>query len=337
MNPDALTLYVPRQWVGRSYPEPQFSPNRFLHCVNGQWTLRPLELILLEDPEHYTGYVTGLTPGEVIAFDQVRQYGRFTFTLNDDRSLKVDCEIPDDANLFWIAGDGDSSSDTLAELATWEDLEPGDHEAECNHWSGPLYFRFNVASDGRGYFKRDHTFRFIEARVALDPDAPAISMHEAYQAYRDFISTQPENFVGPAAFAREMSAKFESDRSTGTTMYRGLKLKPVAPTKKQMAKALSVSIKDGQLHISIGIATLAWTVQSQFPWPDNLCISNLDAFAETMAQQLRREEEDGTGTVYRMLEEVANAVKETAGNGIVEGKADTGLDLVRPNMQGGAR
>ncbi|MBD8556875.1 hypothetical protein IFT84_20405 [Rhizobium sp. CFBP 8762] len=335
MNPDAPTLYVPREWVEKKYPAPQINPNDFLHRVDGQWTLQPTEHAA--DPENFTQHVIGLTPGDAIAFDQVRLYGKFTFTLTDDLSIKVDREIPDDANLFWLAGDGDTCSDTLAELATWEELEPGHHEAECNFWSGPLYFRFRVASDGRGYFKLDHTSTFVEARIALDPDAPAISTRELYQAYRDFMCTAPENFVGPAAFAREMSAKFESDRSTGTTMYRGLKLKPVAPTKKQMAKALSVSIKEGQLHISIGIATLAWTVQMQDAWPEDFYVSDLSKFAKSMAQQLKREEEDGTTAVHRMLDAAADAVMENGDDGVDEGDVETGLDLVRPYMQGGAK
>jgi len=100
-------------------------------------------------------------------------------------------------------------------------------------------------------------------------------------------------------------------------------------TNAQMSKQLSVSIEDGQLKISIGIALLAFAVQSQDNWPEEFAVTDLSEFARSMSRRLQREEEDGTTPVHRMLDAAADEVLEQGDDGVDEGDVEDGIALAK--------
>ena len=98
---------------------------------------------------------------------------------------------------------------------------------------------------------------------------------------------------------------------------------------KQMSQQLAVKIEDGQLQISIGIALLAFAIQSQEQWPEDWYVSDISKFAKSMARQLAREEEDGTTPVHRMLDAAAGEVLEQGDDGADEGNVNKGIKLAK--------
>ena len=101
-----------------------------------------------------------------------------------------------------------------------------------------------------------------------------------------------------------------------------------------MSRQLLVTIKDGQLQISIGIALLAFAVQAQDAWPEDWYVNDISLFAESMARQLMREEEDGTTRVHRMLDAAADEVLEQGDYGIHEGDVSKGIELAKAVLDG---
>lgn len=108
------------------------------------------------------------------------------------------------------------------------------------------------------------------------------------------------------------------------------------PTNAQMSQLLQVAIEDGQLRISIGIALLAFAVQAQDAWPEQLYISDIPDFAKSIARHLQRESEDGTTPVHRMLDAAANEVLEQGDDGADEGNVQAGLDIAKSILDGKA-
>lgn len=100
-------------------------------------------------------------------------------------------------------------------------------------------------------------------------------------------------------------------------------------TNAKMSQQLSVVIEGGQLKISIGIALLAFAVQSQDSWPEEFAVVDLREFAKSMARQLQREEEDGTTPVHRMLDAAADEVLERGDDGVDEGNVRDGIALAK--------
>lgn len=107
-------------------------------------------------------------------------------------------------------------------------------------------------------------------------------------------------------------------------------------TNEQMSQQLSVKIEDGQLKITIGIALLAFAVQSQEQWPEEYYVSDLREFARSMAHRLQREEEDGTTPVHRMLDAAADEVLEQGDEGVDEGDVEAGLNIAKSVLDGKA-
>lgn len=97
----------------------------------------------------------------------------------------------------------------------------------------------------------------------------------------------------------------------------------------KVSQQLSVVVEGGQLKISIGIALLAFAVQSQDNWPEEFAVVDLREFAKSMARQLQREEEDGTTPVHRMLDTAAEAVLEQGDDGVDEGDVEDGIALAK--------
>jgi hypothetical protein len=95
------------------------------------------------------------------------------------------------------------------------------------------------------------------------------------------------------------------------------------------ANQLEVKLINGELRISIGIALLAHAIQAaeSTQWPEDWYIRDIPTFASEMARELRREEEDGTTPVHRMLDAVALAALEGGAGGIEEGDVQNGLKL----------
>lgn len=100
-------------------------------------------------------------------------------------------------------------------------------------------------------------------------------------------------------------------------------------TNAQMSKQLSVTVEDGQVKISIGIALLAFAVQYQNDWPEEFHITDIREFAKSVVRQLRREQEDGTTPVHRMLDAAAQEVIEQGDDGVDEGNVEAGIALAK--------
>lgn len=108
-------------------------------------------------------------------------------------------------------------------------------------------------------------------------------------------------------------------------------------TNAQMSQHLSVKIEDGQLKISIGIALLAFAVQTQDQWPEEFYVSDIREFANSISRRLQREEEDGTTPVHRMLDAAADEVLEQGDDGVDEGNVETGIKLAKFHLSGKAK
>ena len=102
---------------------------------------------------------------------------------------------------------------------------------------------------------------------------------------------------------------------------------------KNTASELTVKVEDNQLKITIGIAIMAFAVQSQDAWPEDQEVKDLDVFAKSMVRQLTREEEDGTTPVHRMLDAAANEVLEQGDDGVEDGNVENGLALAKTTME----
>jgi hypothetical protein len=94
---------------------------------------------------------------------------------------------------------------------------------------------------------------------------------------------------------------------------------------------LFVSVVDGKLQISIGIALLAFAVQAPdgAGWPEDWHINDINKFAASMARQLRRESENGTTPVHRMFDAAAIEVLEQGEDGVDEGSVEIGIKLAQ--------
>lgn len=106
-------------------------------------------------------------------------------------------------------------------------------------------------------------------------------------------------------------------------------------TDKQKSQQLSVKIKDGQLQISIGIALLAFATQQQNQWPEDLFVSDIDKFSKSLASRLRREQEDGTTPVHRMLDQAADEVIEQGDDGVDDGNVEDGIAAAKAILDAG--
>lgn len=96
---------------------------------------------------------------------------------------------------------------------------------------------------------------------------------------------------------------------------------------------LAVTIEDGRLVITIGIGLLAWAVQSAEPqWPEDFAVVDVEGFAKAIAKELKRDEEDGTTPVHRMLDAAATEVLESGDEAVDEGPVEAGLKLAEAAM-----
>ena len=78
---------------------------------------------------------------------------------------------------------------------------------------------------------------------------------------------------------------------------------------------LEVTLKSGQITISIGVKTLFRACEEVF---DGLVVDNESAFSKEVLRTLKDEEEDGTTLVHRMFD---NAIREAIEQG-AEGVGD---------------
>jgi len=101
----------------------------------------------------------------------------------------------------------------------------------------------------------------------------------------------------------------------------------------QSGSQIAITIKDGKLIISIGVALLAHAVQNAPDWPMDMYISDIRAFAKTIAHALEQEEEDGTTPVHRMLDGAAEWAIEQGEDGVEDGSVDQGIALAGAAME----
>lgn len=78
---------------------------------------------------------------------------------------------------------------------------------------------------------------------------------------------------------------------------------------QRSTEGLSVKIVDGRLEITLGIDILKHAVTIGVPLDED-AVTDIDLFADAIMLELRREDEDGTTLVHRMLDKAAtNAVE----------------------------
>ena len=75
---------------------------------------------------------------------------------------------------------------------------------------------------------------------------------------------------------------------------------------------LEVGLVDGRLVISIGVNALAFAAANH---DDGITICDPDLAAEEIVRELRREEEDGTTPVHRLLDKAVFDAWENGGDG----------------------
>ncbi len=108
--------------------------------------------------------------------------------------------------------------------------------------------------------------------------------------------------------------------------------------KPDAAMPLTVEVEGDVLCIRIGVGLLAFSVQGADSWPATLSIrdaSDVHAFAEAIASELRSEDEDGTTPVDRMLDAAAQGVIERGDESVVERPVEHGISLATRLMRGG--
>lgn len=150
------TKYLPSNWLDEVIPSPQFHPNNFVfHSEKIGWHMRDPDED--GDPEEGDGWLTLLTPEQVVGFSANRVFGDFTLTVEPDGSFSTNRPIPQEANCFRIDYDIDTLADSLATMVkngTGFDgrLEAGTYDIDAYWWSNEEYlFKFHVI-DGRGVF-----------------------------------------------------------------------------------------------------------------------------------------------------------------------------------------
>lgn len=86
-------------------------------------------------------------------------------------------------------------------------------------------------------------------------------------------------------------------------------------------KELTVELKNNEIHISLGLETLAFAVQ----YADFLGDYAIDKengtykkFGESVLRYLEKEEEDGTTPIHRMLDSVVEEALEQGEEGFLE-------------------
>jgi putative DNA primase/helicase len=70
----------------------------------------------------------------------------------------------------------------------------------------------------------DRTAAFVARCIVRNPDAPPVQGKLLYQAYCNFTIDQGGKPMNNTAFGREMSRKFEKDKSSGIVLYFGIQL-----------------------------------------------------------------------------------------------------------------
>lgn len=90
---------------------------------------------------------------------------------------------------------------------------------------------------------------------------------------------------------------------------------PTPTTNPRLLEGLSVNVVDGRLEITVGIDILKYAVRFRGPLDEKI-VTDTKVFAEAIALELRREEEDGTTLVHRMLDKAATNAVENGCEGV---------------------
>lgn len=155
-----IIRYLPNAWQDEVIPEPQESPDAFIHFdkVEG-WVLRPCGSAEDDEEEDDIFYVKKIRDGDIIAFDENQVFGDFILTVCEDGTFSTDRPVPDKANCFRKDRDIETLASSICELVTGsgfmgDPLEPGTHEIDAYWWSQkPVYFRFCVDAAGKARFE----------------------------------------------------------------------------------------------------------------------------------------------------------------------------------------
>lgn len=152
-----ITRYLPSAWQDEVIPEPQESPDAFIHFDGAKgWVLRPCGQA--EDEEDDIFYVTKIRDGDIIAFDENQVFGDFILTVGDVAWM-TDRPVPEKANCFRINRDTETLASSVSELVAGsrlmgEPLKPGTYDMDAYWWSAkPVHFRFRVDAVGKAGFE----------------------------------------------------------------------------------------------------------------------------------------------------------------------------------------
>lgn len=153
-----ITRYLPRAWQDEVIPEPQASPDAFIHLDKTDgWVLRPCGQAADEEDDIF--YVTKIRDGDIIGFDANQVFGDYSLTVREDGTFSTDRPVPEKANCFRIDRDTDTLATSASELVAGsrfmgDPLEPGTYDMDAYWWSAkPVHFRFRVDAAGKSRFE----------------------------------------------------------------------------------------------------------------------------------------------------------------------------------------
>lgn len=125
-------MFLPSAWMDEYVPDPQTDVNLFIFRDDtGTYYLRPVE-----DQDDAESYSQVLNHGDIVMFDEHRQFGDFTLTINEDGSWETDSPIPTDATCIRVDRDTDTLQPSIRELISENDLQAGVHQIDAYWWSG---------------------------------------------------------------------------------------------------------------------------------------------------------------------------------------------------------
>ncbi|WP_320188892.1 hypothetical protein RMS29_028450 (plasmid) [Agrobacterium rosae] len=131
--------YLPADWMDEYVPDAQADPDKFIFReATGVFFLRPFE-----DQEDEETYQRKLQHGDIVMFQEHRQFGDFLLMIEADGSWETDKPIPEQANCLRLDHDTDTLQQSVEKLISENSLSEGDHDIDAYWWSSyhvPLNF-----------------------------------------------------------------------------------------------------------------------------------------------------------------------------------------------------
>lgn len=137
--------FVPEQWCDEVTATPATTPNAFIQKIEGSYVLRPADKDEADDHDSFP-HIT-VKNGDTVTFAEHRHFGSFRLNIREDRSWDTDLSFPTYANYFALAWDWETMADSIPELITNSELEPGSHDLIIYWWGDGHAWRFVVEGD----------------------------------------------------------------------------------------------------------------------------------------------------------------------------------------------